>query len=340
MTHETLEPISPAEAKEMYLNARKHEVSQSTLDGYHYRLKHFIRWCENVEGLDNMNDLTGRKLQQFKTWRRDDGDLKPITLEGNLDALRVFIRWCESIDAVPEGLHKKIVMPVLKKHDEQASGILDGDDADELLSYLRRFKYASRPHVILEILWQTGMRLGALRSLDVDDYDGENKSLLLEHRPDMDTPLKNGEEGERLVALTAETCRVIDDWIDHNRHDVTDDYGREPMLTTENGRMQASSIRDAVYFVTRPCFYGGDCPVGRDPDECEATDYGHYSKCPSNVSPHDIRRGSITHHLSEDVPEKAVSDRMNVGMDVLDKHYDKRSDRVKMEQRRAYIDEI
>ncbi|WP_227738888.1 hypothetical protein [Halorientalis pallida] len=75
--NETLEPISPAEAKERYLNARKHEVSQSTLDGYHYRLKHFIRWCENVEGLDDMNDFTGRKLQQFKTWRRDDGDLKP-----------------------------------------------------------------------------------------------------------------------------------------------------------------------------------------------------------------------------------------------------------------------
>jgi site-specific recombinase XerD len=77
VTNETLEPISPAEAKEMYLNAQKHEVSQSTLDGYHYRLKHFIRGCENFGGLDNMNDLTGRKLQQFKTWRRDDGELNP-----------------------------------------------------------------------------------------------------------------------------------------------------------------------------------------------------------------------------------------------------------------------
>ena len=63
--------------------------------------------------------------------------LEPITLEGNLDALRVFIRWCESIDAVPEGLHDKIMIPVLKKHDEQANGILGGDDAAELLSYLR-----------------------------------------------------------------------------------------------------------------------------------------------------------------------------------------------------------
>ena len=37
--------------------------------------------------------------------------------------------------------------------------------------------------------------------------------------------------------------------------------------------------------------------------------------------------------------KKVVSDRMNVGMDVLDKHYDKCSGQVKMEQRRAYLED-
>jgi hypothetical protein len=53
---------------------------------------------------------------------------------------------------------------------------------------------------------------------------------------------------------------------------------------------------------------------------------------PPNVSPHDIRCGSITHHLSKDVPEEAVSGRMNVGIDVPDKHYDKHSGKVEIEQ--------
>jgi hypothetical protein len=30
---------------------------------------------------------------------------------------------------------------------------------------------------------------------------------------------------------------------------------------------------------------------------------------------------------------------MNVGMNVLNKHYDKRSEQVKMEQRRAYLED-
>lgn len=342
MTNQELEPITPDEAKEMYLEARKNEVSQSTLDGYHYRLKHFIRWCESVEDIGNMNQMTGRLLQKFKTWRRDDGDLKPITLEGQLDALRVFIRWCESIDAVEQDLSEKFeaLMPQLKKTDEQSEAILDGEEAEALLEYQRKFEYASRAHVIIEILWHSGMRLGALHSLDVDDYDAEEERLEVYHRPNSETPLKNGDEGERMVALSAEVCRVIEDWIDHHRHDVEDEYGRAPLLTSRNGRMNRSSIRDAVYRVTRPCFYSDECPKGRDMENCEAATYPNYCKCPANVSPHAIRRGSITHFLTEDVPEKMVSDRMNVGQDVLDKHYDKREEEVKVEQRRDYINGI
>jgi hypothetical protein len=37
---------TPERAKKMYLNARKGEVSQSTIDGYYHRLKQFIRWCD------------------------------------------------------------------------------------------------------------------------------------------------------------------------------------------------------------------------------------------------------------------------------------------------------
>ena len=58
------------------------------------------------------------------------------------------------------------------------------------------------------------------------------------------------------------------------------------------------------------------------------------------MSPHAIRRGSITHHLSKDVPEKVVSDRMNVGLDALEKHYDRRTESEKTEQRRDYLDDI
>lgn len=53
-----------------------------------------------------------------------------------------------------------------------------------------------------------------------------------------------------------------------------------------------------------------------------------------------MRRSSITYHLREDVPVPVLSDRMNVSPDVLDAHYDQRTQQEKMEVRRDYIDEL
>lgn len=93
-----------------------------------------VRWCDEEANIDNMNDLTGRMLQEFKTWRRDENGLKPITLHGQLGALRIFLRWGESIDAVEEGLHDKIVMSVLNKDDEQSEDVLRSEDTEKVLA--------------------------------------------------------------------------------------------------------------------------------------------------------------------------------------------------------------
>lgn len=62
--------------------------------------------------------------------------------------------------------------------------------------------------------------------------------------------------------------------------------------------------------------------------------------CREAVSLHGIRRGSMTHGLTNDVPVEVISDRTNVSRDLLDKHYDKRTEEVKPEQRRGYLDDI
>lgn len=121
---------------------------------------------------------------------------------------------------------------------------------------------------------------------------------------------------------------------------MTDDHGRRPILTTSYGRLSKSTLRKYCYQCTRPCVYDDGCLHDRDPKECEATGHGTAGKCPSSVSPHAFRRGSITHYLTSDVPETAIGDGANVSQDVLEQHYDQRSEREKMEQRREYLDNI
>ena len=52
-------------------------------------------------------------------------------------------------------------------------------------------------------------------------------------------------------------------------------------------------------------------------------------RCTSSVSLHAIRRGSITHSLNSDMPNKVVSDRANVSLQVIEQRYDRRTERKK-----------
>lgn len=57
----SLEPLDPETGLEMYLRGKEAELAASSVKSRRYRLKHFLRWCDK-EDIDNLNDLTGRKI--------------------------------------------------------------------------------------------------------------------------------------------------------------------------------------------------------------------------------------------------------------------------------------
>ena len=257
-----------------------------------------------------------------------------------MDTLRVFVEWCETIDAVQHGLFKKIKSPVIPDGGNVRETALTTDRANEILDYLETYEYATVEHVTWLVLVETGMRMGGAHGLDVNDYrrEEEHPHLELIHRPDTDTPLKNGRKGERPVSISSDACAIIDDYLENRRPDVTDDYGREPLLASPQGRITKSTIRKYVYKWSRPCVIGSACPHDRDPDECNAAnDLDQASKCPSSVTPHPIRRGYITRLLKAGVSVEVVSDRCNVSPMVIDEHYDVRSEDEKMQQRQEIL---
>lgn len=336
-----LEDLEPGTARKMYLEDRDGEVSSATLQSHGYRLDQFVEWCRS-EGIQNLNELSGRDIQTFKLARKAEG-LAPPTLKSQMDTLRVFLRFCASIDGVHDELPESVNSPSLSAEDKRGTDTLDAEHAKQILAHRSKYDYASRKHVQIRVLWATGMRMGALRAIDLPDVHLEQQFVELHHRPESDTPLKNNVRGEREVALDVTTTNILRDYIEENRVDATDDYGREPLLTTKFGRASDNSVRAWMYQLTRPCMAGMGCPHGRDPDRCEAVDGESRmsaSKCPDSVAPHAVRRGAITHHLQQDTPPRVVSDRMNVGRDTLSEHYDARTPREKMEQRRNHLPDV
>lgn len=332
-----LEPLGPAECLEMYLRAREHELSEETVRNQGYRLQSFVDWCD-AEGIENLNDLTARDINEFRQHRLED--VEPITLRGQLQTLRKYLEFAASIDAVEEGLRERVLLPVVEPEDEVADAMLETDRARAILEHLERYEYASRDHVMFALMWHTGLRLGSIRALDLEDYDPDEPCLDLHHRPETGTPLKNGRGAERSVALGEFYAELIADYIRTNRPDVTDEFGRQPLLASSQGRYSPSGIRDSTYWLTRPCMVG-PCPHDEDPETCQwnrnkNTAHG----CPSTLSPHPVRRGAITRMLREGTPDPIVADRVNDSLDVLEKHYDSRSEREKMRVRREFIQDL
>lgn len=108
-----LEPITPTEAVDLYLEARDDDA-KNTIEAQHYRLQAFIKWCDE-EGIANLNELSGRDMYAYRVWRREGSysgqELEVTTLHGEMATMRAFLRFCGEIDAVRENLYDQIPLP-------------------------------------------------------------------------------------------------------------------------------------------------------------------------------------------------------------------------------------
>ncbi|MFC5972658.1 tyrosine-type recombinase/integrase [Halomarina salina] len=357
-----LVPLSPEEAEEMWLNRLQSERSEETLDSYRYRIDQFVYWCED-EGTDNLNHLTGRDIYQFDAARRAE-DLAISTLNNQLGTLRQYLEFCVDVDAVPPTLPAKVEVPRLANSAAVNEDKITSERAENILTHLDRYEYASRDHVIFALMWHTTARLGAIHALDVEDcyLDAEDLKRLghadditeedieraelpfiyIRHRPESETELKNKNEGERPVMLSPDVGDLLRDYIKVSRIEATDDYGRNPLLSTKRGgrRMSKSAIRSRCNILTQPCRFGIECPHGRDVDTCEAREHGYESRCPSARSPHPIRTGAITHHIDCGWPPSVLAERVNATPDVIRNHYDHPEPLKRMESRRKHLGKL
>jgi site-specific recombinase XerD len=336
-----LDSIAPNEAVQMYLDDRKPEVTQNTLYEHKCRLNRFLEWSRE-EGLDDMNEMTRRTVHAYKQYRADE--VAPTTLEHEMRTFRIFLRFRESINGVADGVASSLSLPKASRNERSRDVSLSQQRAERILDYLDTYEYGSLRHVLFHLLWNLGCRIGGVRALDLGDFheDGPDGPFIeFVHRPDARTPLKNKWRSERKPPIRDDLRDLLVDYIEQARHDVTDEYGREPLLTTEQGRPVRSTIQRNVYAVTRPCYYTNECPHDRDLDECEAVgEYNSASKCPSSHSPHALRRGSATRDLNDGMPEEMASDRLDMSPGVLREHYNAQTEEDKRGLQREFLDNM
>lgn len=348
-----LEDWGPQKGVEKYLNKREQEISETTYEEYEDELTEFVEYCETRD-IYPLNELSKADMKELNEWYRTEVPVQvdqygSKTTRDFIYVVRNFVRFLENREVVMDGLHTKLEPPELDDGDGVSDDVLDADRAQEILDHLSTYEHATVEHAVWVLLAAFGGRRGTIRAIDLEDChlreeeldDGEKPYIELKHRPEQGTPLKNDEKSEREVSIDRWIADVLLDYIAVNREDETDEYGREPLITTDEGRIVPSTITKYAYKWTRPCKVSGDCPHGRSEADCEAArNMDQASKCPSSKSPHPSRKGYITEEAKAGVPDELLSERCDVGIDVLEEHYKPLNETEKRELRQEMLEAI
>lgn len=317
-------PVSIEEAVESYLEERQSELSDSSIQNHRYQLKQFKQWAWGASDIDVIGDIDAIDVSRFR--RSRSKDLNSNTMYNQLSSLRLFLRYCHRMGWVEEELPESIVLPT--RSGQSRDSRIDIDRLECLLDELERYAYASREHITVAMLASTGMRIGTLRGLDVGDVYLDESWCDVVHRPNTGTPLKNAESSERELNLHGWVSSVLRSWISDRRPACTESNGREPLVSTGQGRCARSSIRRMVYRVTA-------CASAVDGCDCDAS---RPSKCADSVSPHDIRRSAVSAWLNDGIDVSHVSGRVDSSPDTIRTHYDASSASERRERRRDAFD--
>lgn len=340
----------PVEVVEYFIETHRNRWAGATVSDYSYDLTRFLEYCDYAD-IEDVSNLSSRDIEGFQDWRERDGNIALATLHAQLSNIRVFIRWCERVEIIEEELADEMVLPDLEPSDVVSHTRIDTETAKQIRAYYDDLPYVPQEYAMFSLVWSVLIRLGGLRSLDLDDYHREEGYIELGHSLEENTPLKNGESkiegegGEREINLPEWVCEVLNTYIDGTgdpnhpqRKEVTDEFGREPLFTTRYGRVSKTTVRRQIYRITQPCRHGEDCPEGLNPNTCPArNNHNRLSRCPANVSPHPIRRGGICYQLNQGVSKQTICERADVSRAVLNKHYDLRTKQEARKQRRQKL---
>jgi integrase/recombinase XerC len=213
-------------------------------------------------------DLSDVDINDLRSWLGEQAAAGAArsTIARRAAAARTFFRWLVRQGRLRADPSLRLVSPGRGRHlpevlrPEQATGLMElaavaADDGDPV---------RLRDRAVVELLYATGIRVGELAGLDVDDVDLEQRTVRV---------MGKGAK-ERTVPFGAPAAEALRDWLGRGRPRlVTQRSGPALFLGRRGGRVDPRQVRSAVHAL-----------VAHLPD---APDLG----------PHGLRHSAATHLL-------------------------------------------
>jgi len=190
-------------------------------------------------GKSEVTDLDLRTLRSWLAHQQVTGRSR-TTLARRSTAVRVFTAWLARTGRTPADVGSSLRSP---KARQTLPPVLRQDEASELIAAAARLAddgsaIGLRDVAILELLYATGIRVGELTALDVDDLDRSRHVLRV---------FGKGRK-ERTVPFGLPAARALDAWLGNGRSQlISPGAGAALFLGARGGRIDQRAVRTVVH---------------------------------------------------------------------------------------------
>jgi site-specific recombinase XerD len=164
------------------IDCRTRGRSGRTIELYEQRLRVFVRWVEEEEGVQQLNQIEVTHLRSFvlsmqtetmgrSAANRGDGGkpikVSPLTVKGYVQVIKSFFSWCYDEELIGKNPSKRLKLPSVPDYmiptftPEHIKMMLEACDLGTTLGY--------RDYTIILVLLETGIRVSELCGMCVQD---------------------------------------------------------------------------------------------------------------------------------------------------------------------------
>ncbi|MGP5726971.1 tyrosine recombinase XerC [Arthrobacter rhombi] len=232
---------------ERYL-ALERSRSEHTRRAYLSDVTSLLEFAATEHGIKALTEIDLAVLRLWLGEQQARGKA-PATLARHAASVRTFMAWALREEIIPADPSLRLRSPKNAKRlphvlqDSQMHRLLDDEPQAEPgaapapAPTPRQRAVADRDRAILELLYATGIRVGELTGLDVDDIDHDRRTLRV---------LGKGDK-ERTVPFGQPAHQALSDWISRGRTQLAINGSGPALFLGERGaRMGARQVRSMV----------------------------------------------------------------------------------------------
>jgi integrase/recombinase XerD len=190
--------ISNADFLQMFLDAKRVEgCSDRTVDYYKSTIEHLISTVDR-----SVRKISTEEIREYLSSYQKRNNCTNVTVDNIRRNISSFFSWLEEEDYVLKSPMKRI-------HKIKTKTVVKNVISDEAIEKLRDNCKGSRDLAIIDLLYSTGIRVGELVNLNVDDIDLEGRECIVYGKGDK----------ERRVYFDAKAKVHLKDYLDSRDDD-------------------------------------------------------------------------------------------------------------------------